>query len=156
MLELTSSQSGTDMAQIPARIVVGLDGSPSSLDALTWAVRQAGFTGAELEAVIAWESPILYGVYPMSDDVDWREIAQQTIDAALREALGEDRAKVCATVIEGHPAKVLLDAAVGAELLVVGNRGHGGFAQMLLGSVSAHVVTHATCPVLVVRHAHRP
>jgi nucleotide-binding universal stress UspA family protein len=139
------------MTNIPGSIVVGVDGSSSSLDALTWAVAQAALTGATVQAVIAWDYPSLYGAYPIGDSVDWGINAQQIIDTALDTALGKDSAKVSSTVVQGHPARVLIDASAGAELLVVGNRGHGEFTEMLLGSVSQHVVSHATCPVLVMR-----
>jgi nucleotide-binding universal stress UspA family protein len=144
------------MTNVPGTIVVGVDGSASSLDALRWAVGHAALTGANVQAVIAWDYPSLYGAYPLTDNIDWRDNAQQTIDAA-RDTVdgkdGKDAAKVSSTVIHGHPARVLLDASVGAQMLVVGNRGHSELAEMLLGSVSQHVVTHATCPVLVIRHA---
>lgn len=140
------------MTSTSRHIVVGVDGSASSVDALKWAVAQAALIGGTVQAVIAWEYPKMYGGYPMTDGLDWRSNAQQTVDTALH-ALGEDGANISSTVIEGHPARVLLDASQGAELLVVGNRGHGGFTGMLLGSVSEHVIAHATCPVLVLRHA---
>jgi Universal stress protein UspA and related nucleotide-binding proteins len=139
------------MTNKPARIVVGVDGSSSSLQALKWAVDHAVLTGATVQAVIAWQVPNLYG-YPVTDGEDWGKDAQQAINVALDTVLGKDSAKVSSTVIQGYPAKVLLDAAAGADLLVVGNRGHSEFTEMLLGSVSQHVVTHATCPVLVMRH----
>jgi len=97
-------------------------------------------------------------MYAMSDDVDWADNAKQTIEAAVKEALGGDIDNVTSYVVQGHPAQVLVDASAGAELLVVGNRGHGGFTEALLGSVSERVVAHASCPVLVVRTqaAHEP
>ena len=136
----------------PGSIVVGVDGSPSSLEALTWAVGQAALTGAGVRAVIAWEYPPLSGVDPMTTHVDWRTRAQQTIDTAVDKAPGADSVKVSSAVIAGHPAQVLLEASVGAELLVIGNSGHGGFTESLPGSVREHVITNATCPVLVVCH----
>jgi nucleotide-binding universal stress UspA family protein len=54
-------------------------------------------------------------------------------------------------VVQGHPAQVLLDASAGAELLVIGSRGHGGFVGAMLGSVGQHCVHHATCPVVIIR-----
>jgi nucleotide-binding universal stress UspA family protein len=133
-------------------IVVGVDGSASSLDALRWAAAQASRTGAGLDAVTAWQYPYVYGGSPIRDTVDWRLSAQLTLDAAVAEALGEDGPKVTTTVSEGDAAGVLLAASATAELLVVGHRGHGGFAELLLGSVSQRVMTHATCPVVVIRH----
>ena len=136
----------------PGHIVVGVDGSPSSLDALTWAVGQAALTGTDVQTVIAWEYPPLSGVDPMTANVDWRTRAQQTIEAAVDKALGADSAKVDSAVIEGNPAQVLLEASVGAQLLVVGNSGQGGLTELLPGSVREHVIAHATCPVLVMCH----
>lgn len=140
------------MPDSQGRIVVGVDGSPASVDALGWATRQAGFTGATVEAVMSWEYPMAFGGYPASSNVDWPANARTTLDTALDQALGGDAGTVTRTVVEGHPAKNLIDAAAGADLLVVGSRGHGGFAGLLLGSVSEYVVAHAPCPVLVVRH----
>ena len=136
----------------PGYIVVGVDGSPSSLDALHWAVCQAALTGAGVRAVIAWEYPLLSGVDPMTAHVDWPANARQTLDAALEKTVDVYTADVSSAAVEGHPAQVLLDASVGAQLLVFGNSGHGAFTEMLPGSVREHVITHATCPVLVMSH----
>ena len=84
--------------------------------------------------------------------VDWRTKTQQTSNGEQERAVGTDSVNVSSVVIAGHPAQVLLDASVGAELLVIGNSGHGGFTESLPGSVREHVITNATCPVLVVCH----
>jgi len=76
-----------------------------------------------------------------------------TIDTAVDRALGADSVKISSAVIAGTPAQVLLDASAGAQLLVVGDSGHGGLTLTLPGSVREHVITHATCPVLVMFHA---
>ncbi len=138
------------------RIVAGVDGSPSSRAALWWAVRQARLTGGTVDAVIAWQFPATgnFGWAPVSaiDDLDFESIAKHTLDEAIS-GLGERAAGVPIRplVVQGLPAQVLLDAAEGADLLVVGSRGHGGFADALLGSVSQHCVHHAACPVVVIR-----
>ena len=103
--------------------------------------------------MIAWEYPPLSGVDPMTTYVGWRTKAHQTIDTAVDKAPGAHGVKVSPAVITGHPAQVLLDASAGAQLLVVENSGHGGLTQTLPGSVREHVITHATCPVLVMSHA---
>jgi nucleotide-binding universal stress UspA family protein len=131
------------------KIVVGVDGSPQSERALRWADQQARLTGSELHAVIAWHLPTSYGYAAVYDDADWAGDARETLDRTIKEALGEDDG-VYRHVREGHPAAVLVEAAKAADLLVVGSRGHGGFAGLLLGSVSQHVVAHAACPVVVV------
>ena len=134
-------------------IVVGLDGSESSKEALRWAARQARLTNAALRAVIAWHLPTNYGwPVPPYPELDFEADARKILDQAIDEALGPDRPDDLDTkVIEGHPAAVLVGAAADADLLVVGSRGHGAFAGMLLGSVSEHCVHQATCPVLVER-----
>lgn len=144
------------MASDQERIIVGVDGSPASIDALKWAARQASLTGAAVEAVMAWQYPMMSGGYPIAAGVDWPSNAQRVLDTTLTEAFGADGDQMSRTVVEGHPAKVLIDAAAGADLLVVGSRGHGGFTGMLLGSVSEHVAAHALCPVLVIRHGSDP
>lgn len=131
--------------------MVGVDGSPASLSALEWAVRQGALTGAVVEAVTAWHFPATYGEYQIVDTVDWHSNAQTIQDIAVEQVLGDEAASLVRRVAQGHPVTALLDAAAGADLLVVGSRGHGGFTGMLLGSVSEHVVAHAPCVVVVVR-----
>jgi nucleotide-binding universal stress UspA family protein len=139
------------------RIVVGVDGSPSSRTALRWAVRQASLTNGTVDAVIAWEIPMMlqsYGMAPVyvEEDGSFEENAKKTIEAVIsEEAEPSGSQRVRSLVIKGHPAQVLLDIAAGADLLVVGSRGHGGFAEALLGSVSQNCVHHAPCPVLIMR-----
>jgi nucleotide-binding universal stress UspA family protein len=151
---MSASTSNPPIATVG--IVVGMDGSPQSEEALRWAAAQARLTGQQLHAVIAWEVPINFGVAVMAD-LDWRQdsadLLRKTIAHVLPEADGD---RVERHVRQGHPARVLLDAAAGADLLVVGSRGHGGFAGMLLGSVSQYVVAHAPCPVVVVRASAQP
>ncbi|WP_225829940.1 universal stress protein [Streptomyces sp. NK08204] len=135
------------------RVVVGLDGSPSSYDALRWAVRYAGLVGGVVEAIAVWELPGMYAwSAPAVDmDMDLDETRQQ-LQRELTDVLGADAAGSVRThVVHGNPADVLLRAAQGAEALVVGCRGRGGFARALLGSVSQHVSQHADCPVVIVR-----
>lgn len=138
------------------RIVVGVDGSDSSKAALRWAIRQAKLTGSTVDAVAAWHYPSTYGWAPIADGaVDIEGEAKKALTEALNEVSGLDpEVPVRPQVIEGHPAEVLLRAARGADLLVVGSRGHGGFASALLGSVSQNCVLHAHCPVLVLRDGH--
>jgi nucleotide-binding universal stress UspA family protein len=131
------------------KIVIGVDGSASSQQALRWAARQARLTGEELHAVSVWDYPT--GALVL-EDIDWFGITSKTLDDAVTASLHPDEAdRVQRSVLRGYPARVLLDAAAEADLLVVGSRGRGGMVGMLLGSVSQHVVTNARCPVVVVR-----
>jgi nucleotide-binding universal stress UspA family protein len=142
-------------AQSGHRIVAGVDGSASSLEALRWAVRQAELTGSSVDAVIAWESPAASGLgwgVAMVDDTDYAEFAAKTLAEAISAVTDPAcQVRVRPMVGEGNAAEVLLDASAGADLLVVGSRGHGGFASALLGSVSQHCTHHAHCPVVVIR-----
>lgn len=133
-------------------IVVGVDGSAASLDALRWAVKYATLAGGQIEAVTSWEIPASVGLEFGTFDCDWEENARATLEAALFDALGDSADTIGITVRRGRAQQVLVDAARGAELLVVGSRGHGSFVGMLLGSVSEHVIAHAGCPVVVIRH----
>jgi nucleotide-binding universal stress UspA family protein len=153
-MSIDNERGGTSGA---SRIIVGVDGSPSSEQALRWAAEQARLTGQHVHAVIAWEFPVTYGALPVPDDVDWAEESRAILEKTVANALPETEARqVVQHVVHGAPARALLDVTEGADLLVVGCRGHGGFAGLLLGSVSQHVVTHASCPVLVVHeHADR-
>jgi nucleotide-binding universal stress UspA family protein len=140
-----------------ARIVVGVDGSPSSRMALRWALRQANFTDGTVDAVLAWQIPMVlqsYGMAPIyvEQDGGFEDDARKTLEAVISEEVAPaDSQRVRSLVIHGNPAQVLLDAAVGANLLVVGSRGHGEFAEALLGSVSQNCVHHASGPVLIMR-----
>jgi nucleotide-binding universal stress UspA family protein len=148
--------------QLP--IVVGIDGSDDSKGALRWAARQAELTATTVEAVTAWQLPVTFGTvwqmpatYGKSHDlshVDFAADAKKTLEAAIEEVLGsEPHVTVTRHLVSGHPAPVLIEAARHAALLVVGRSGHGGFAGMVIGSVSQHCVSHAACPVVVVRHS---
>lgn len=142
---------GLQTGSRPGRIVVGVDGSPCSIDALKWAANQAELTGAAVDAVMSWEYPTQYGMEFGVFDVDWETGAREALKTALNQAFGPNVGKINGRVFRGRPAEVLVTAAEGADLLVVGSRGHGAMAGMFLGSVSEYVVAHAPCPVLVTR-----
>ncbi|MER7186985.1 universal stress protein [Streptomyces hyaluromycini] len=135
------------------RVVVGVDGSPSSYAALRWALRYAGLVGGVVEAVTVWELPGLYGWSGPAVDMDVdEEEARDRMRQELTDVLGADQAdSVRSHLVHGNTTDVLLRAAEGAEALVVGSRGRGGFARALLGSVSQQVSQHATCPVVIIR-----
>jgi nucleotide-binding universal stress UspA family protein len=133
------------------RIVVGIDGSDQSANALRWAAHLAGIFTARLEAVIAWEYPSSFGWAPVPEDWDPAGEMRRVVEGVVQSVFGsEPPASLVIEVKEGGTAQVLLDASAGATMLVVGSRGHGGFTGMLLGSVSANVAEHATCPVLII------
>lgn len=137
------------------RVVVGVDGSPSSVGALRRGVRIATALGLPLEAVTAWHYPDVYGGYLgesyLPDRSELTEGAQAMLDGTADAVFGAGRRPSWfhGTVREGGTARALLEESEGAEMLIVGSRGHGGFAGLLLGSVSEAVAAHATCPVLV-------
>ena len=132
------------------RIVVGVDGSDSSKAALRWAIRQAKLTGASVDAVTAWRYPAGYGWTPVGSELDFESDAKRALTEALGEVSGlEPDVPVRPLVAEGNTAEVLLRTAKGADLLVIGSRGHGGLTSALIGSVSLNCVLHAHCPVLV-------
>ena len=148
--------------QGPRPIVVGVDGSDDSKQALRWAAQQAEITTAPLHVVTAWHLPVAFGTvwqmpatYGRSHDlsgVDFSEDAKKTLYGAIEEVLGKSPSvAVTPQLVAGHPARVLIEASQQATLLVVGASGHGGFVGMLLGSVTQHCVSHSACPVLVIR-----
>ena len=137
-------------------IVVGIDGSPSSRKALTWAAAEAADHGADLVVVNVWEHTLLPSAGSVSVSERYvPEPTQRTADELLqiiKEELGEEPpVLVQPHVKQGRPAEVLINESTNADLLVVGTRGHGGFAGLVLGSVSQHVAAYAKCPVTVVR-----
>jgi nucleotide-binding universal stress UspA family protein len=134
-----------------ASIVVGVDGSDSSRQALTWAVHYAALIGAGVEAVTAWNYPTGYGIGTVTSDWNPGEDARDLLAETVVSVLGDDISVPLTRVVrEGSAAQILLDETKDAQMLVVGSRGHGGFAGLLLGSVSAHCAEHAHCPVLVI------
>ncbi|MGW6704613.1 universal stress protein [Streptomyces sp. NPDC054956] len=135
------------------RVVVGVDGSPASYEALRWAVRHARLIGATVDAVAAYDVPGAVGWSAPAVDAGFDE-------GSARQDLANETQKVLVEVggvpleqhlVRGGAADALIEASRGAELLVVGSRGRGGFASLLLGSVSHQCATHADCPVVIVR-----
>lgn len=132
-------------------VVVGVDGAEDSIRALKWAADYAHTNDAPLHVLTAFFVPTIFGPYAMAD---WQspssleEAARIMLTETVRNTLGED-AQVEQRVLKGHPAEALVATSEDARLLVVGSRGRGGVAGMLMGSVSQHVVAHARCPVVV-------
>ena len=137
-----------------ARIVVGVDGSDESIAALRWALREAALREASLRVLHAWSYQAAVG-FPAMRLVDIG-VMRESSEALLADAIAKARSGSLSTVsidpvvTEGSAAQALVDASEGADLLVVGARGHGGFLGLVLGSVATQVVHHATCPVVVV------
>lgn len=144
-----------DARDTAPRVVVGVDGSPSSHEALRWAVRHAALIGGVVDAVGAWEPPSHVGwSAPVVDPAFDRELAERRFADELDAVLGATPptgVPIRRAMVEGDPSDVLLDAARGAELLVVGSHGHSGFTRFLVGSVSTRCAQHAPCPVVIVR-----
>ena len=150
-MSTTADTQPNDDVDLP--IVVGIDGSECSLTALRWADEQARLTSRPLRAVMTWEWPNTYGdpvVWP--EDISFEAIATRVLRESAEKVLGPERAdEVELTVLEGPAALVLDVESARAALLVVGSRGHGEFAGMLIGSVSEFLATHSHCPVVIVR-----
>jgi nucleotide-binding universal stress UspA family protein len=139
-------------------IVVGVDGSACARAALEFAAHEAALRKGRLRVVSAWDiAPAVYsGGFAPGLDQETIDAFRESAETVVRDALTDVKRLEPALesegqTREGQAAEVLLDEARGAALIVVGNRGRGGFASLLLGSVSQHVVHHAPCPVLVVR-----
>lgn len=140
------------------RVVVGIDGSAQADRALREAAHQAVLRHAELDVVHVWSPPVGVGslgaVATPSDMEASETVARQLLDARVEAVVGrldQRPSRVERILVADHsPARLLIETAKGADLLVVGSRGRGGFAGLLLGSVSQQCVHHAPCPVLVV------
>ena len=138
------------------RIVVGVDGFESSTAALRWAIHQAKLTGAVVDAVTGWQIPPGSGLIPVTDLPDYQDDARIVLTQAITEMCMVDaEVEVRPHVTEGRAGPVLVEAAEGADLLVVGCRGHGGLAEALLGSVGQYCTHHASCPVVIMRGKHQ-
>jgi nucleotide-binding universal stress UspA family protein len=133
------------------RIVVGLDGSDSSVRALEHAAKLAQVLRTSLEAIIAWSYPVALTAYAVGELPDLEHSARQVATEAINRVFGDTWPEsLSLKVRQGNAAQVLITESAGAEMLVLGSRGHGGFAGLLLGSVSAECAAHARCPVLIV------
>jgi len=128
-----------------SRIVVGFDGSEGSEKALRWAADQARLGGAKVDVVRAW----LPGEFGTNDEL--AHIVDKKLEEDVFSVLGDDPGFELNLITEhGRPAKVLIEMARGADMVVVGSRGHGGFTGLLVGSVSQQVTAHTSAPVVVV------
>ncbi|MFE2282931.1 universal stress protein [Streptomyces sp. NPDC059443] len=136
-------------------IVVGVDGSNHSKQALRWGVAQAKAIGGRVHAVMSWEwntNPFGISATEQDELVTAEEAARQKLADTVAEAVGTSPGvPVFRRVEQGSPAQVLVDASKEAELMVVGTRGYGGIKGALLGSVSQQVVQYAASTVVVVR-----
>lgn len=146
------------MSDSAARTVVGVDGSDESTAAVRWAARRAAVTGDALRLVHAYTAAVMFPAAPFASGVSPRtqeayaraaeSVLASAADTAWAAAPGVD---VTTEAVVGGAAQALVAASDGARLVVVGSRGHGGFAGLLLGSVGAQVSAHARCPTAVLR-----
>jgi len=141
-----------------AVIVVGVDHSEGAKAALRFALEEATLRQATLRVVHAWQYAYIgatgfEGSLPAlgGDIKELRDAAERDLDATLQEAIPETGTiELERRVVEDRPAAALVEESRGADMVVVGSRGHGGFAGLLLGSVSQQVAHHAACPVVIV------
>jgi nucleotide-binding universal stress UspA family protein len=168
----TNQRTSADGPEQSARIVVGVDGSQGSLNALLWALGEARARKIPVNVVFAWEYhprwvdpglgsmlPLAYqpeGRVPADEFADTATSVGKLLDAAISATAESDPDRASGQVlltremVQGHAAHVLLKSVSETDMLVVGSHGHGGFIGALLGSVSQHVVSHSRCPVVVV------
>jgi nucleotide-binding universal stress UspA family protein len=147
------------------RIVVGIDGSWASKAVLRFAVEEARLRGSSLHVVHAWRYSTggLHTFYTGGlgtqlggPAMTRAEQEQRRLERFVGKLLPATDVEITVSAVEGFPAQALLEAAKGAELLVVGSRGHGGFGGLLLGSVSQQCAHHAPCPMVIVRPLGKP
>ena len=141
-------------------IVVGVDGSDHSHRALIWAIRQAAQQHVPLTVVAVRPDPVrpvtgvYWGVHAYPEDTHNPEVVRKAIQAIVEQAgneIGETAPQTTVNVVTGDPAEELVKASRDADMIVVGSRGSGGFASLLMGSVSSKVAHHAACPVVIIR-----
>ncbi len=145
------------MEQTDKPIIVGVDGSPSSLEAAAWAGEEAVLRGARvhiMHAALEWMYYVPLTPQPQPWGPAKAEVVQELLQkAANRARVGHPDVRVTTEVVNSGPWDALVAAAENAQLIVVGSRGLGGFTGLLLGSVSRHVLTRASCPAVVVRES---
>jgi nucleotide-binding universal stress UspA family protein len=142
-------------------IFVGIDGSTHSKTALDWAMREAGIRHAPLTVITVhevaasgWGGSLEFPADEIMREEE-RKGVQEAVDQAVAPLGGAAPTEITVQAMIGQPAPLLIEASKGADLLVVGSRGSGGFARLLLGSVSTQVAEHAQCPVTIIKHDHR-
>ena len=140
------------------RIVVGVEGSGGASAALRWALNEARYRDAVVEVVTAYAPTYVpaspdFNYVPL-DPIDLEsevtKMQAAVVDAVLEE-MDAAEVEVRRIILRGRPAETLIEAAEGADMLVVGSRGRGGFRGLLLGSVSQQIAQHGSCPVVIVR-----
>lgn len=153
------ADEGTAMAQgRKQRIVVGIDGSEGSRAAFRWSIAEAGFRLCTVEVVTAYLPTYVpaapdFGYVPL-DPIDLVDEVRKMQDELVGEVLtgcGSPDVRIEQRLIKGRAADTMIEASANAALLVVGNRGRGGFRGLLLGSVSHQIAQHAICPVVIIR-----
>jgi nucleotide-binding universal stress UspA family protein len=152
---MSGSSEPVEDARRARRVVVGVDGSSGSLHALSWAGREARLRGATLEVVVAWTYPIPVALFPVAPEFPEVSVVRREAEDLIERSIAKVADDVAGVdierrVVEGTVSEVLLERAKDADLLVVGSRGLGGFAGLLLGSVSQQCVIHTTRPTVVV------
>ena len=160
---IRSSKSRTEEERTDPRVVAAVDGSAGSRAALVFALQDAARRGVPVEAVVAYRPPELwveFDVVGQAEHERLRERVRAEMEARVRTLVDEvvgglpsPVPEVRVRAVMGTAADVLVRESRGADLLVVGSRGHGGFSSMLLGSTSMQCALHATCPVTVVHSA---
>jgi nucleotide-binding universal stress UspA family protein len=149
------------VADVPGGVLVGQDGSACAQEALVWAARLAYRAGCDLHVLRVWTlvsapRPATWEPGYVPPLYEWADAVHAALSADVAAARLPAGLSVTCHVAHGAPAPRLIASAAHADLLVVGSRGHGGFAGHLLGSVSDQCVRHAPCPVTVVRGRQRP
>jgi len=149
----------TSLARSLGSVVVGVDGSESSVASLRWAAEEAAIRNETLRIVTVWSTPVVsmpaptvgYFIDPALFEADGERIVQDAI-ASVRADMGDRAPEITTAVLQGLPITQLLEASNDASLLVLGSRGRGGFASLLLGSVALGCTHHAKIPVAVIHH----
>lgn len=144
--------------QRESRIVVGVEGSGGAKAALRWAIVEAGYRGSCVEVVTAYSNTYVPAspdfnyvpLDPLDLEAEVKRMQSAVVDEVLAE-VGQCGVEVRRVISRGRPADTLIKAAEGADMLVVGSRGRGGFRGLLLGSVSQQIAHHGDCPVVIVR-----
>ena len=146
------------------RIVVGVDGSEHSNAAIDWAARMAKGMGSEVVAVFAIAPPVYFDtgymapIAPPQFDPAWRAEMKKEFEKQWCKGLRDAGVRYRTVMEDGRPASVIAEVAdsVDADLIVIGRRGRGGVAELVLGSVSHELVLHSKRPVLVIENAAKP